>query len=109
MPSSNMDETNPISGEDTFMASGEIPIPTKTSPFRVTPLGITLPLHDHALDDIMSSMSPLTSSMWSRTVTPTSEPFMPQIQNMTVTSILTISIVCVASSAPTISAVTTYL
>lgn len=72
MSSSNMDETNPISGEETLMESSEIPIPMETSPFRVTPLGITLPLRYHALVDIMSSRSPLTSSMWSHTITPTS-------------------------------------
>jgi len=77
MSSSDMDDTNPIPGEETFMASGEIPIPTETSPFRVTPLGITFPLSYNDLADIIGSRSPLTSSMWSRTITLTSEPFTP--------------------------------
>lgn len=98
MSSSDMDETNPIPGEETFMESSEIPISMKTSPFRVTPLGITLPLRYHALADVMSSISLLMSSMWSRTVTPTLEPFTPQIHNVIVTSIPIIPTICVASS-----------
>jgi len=55
MSSFDMDETNPITNEESFMASGGIHIPTETSPFRVTSLGITLPLHYNALVDIIDS------------------------------------------------------
>ena len=77
MSSSNMHETNPILGEETLMASSEIPVSPETSPFHVTPLGVMLPLCYNSLADIMDSISPLMSSMWSHTITPTSEPFMP--------------------------------
>lgn len=109
MSSSDMDETNLVSGEQTLMVSGEIPIPTETSPFCVTPLRITLLLRYHALADVMSSRSLLTISMWSRTITLTWEPFMPQIHNVTVTSILTILTVCVASLTPVVNAITAFL
>ena len=102
MSSSNMDDTSPITNEESFVTSGEIPIPTETSPFHVTSLGITLSLRYNALADIMDSRSPLTSSMWSRTVTPTSRSFTPQIHN--VTSVPTMPTICVASTAPAISA-----
>ena len=105
MSSSDMDETNPVSGEETFMKSGKIPIPAETLPFHVIPLGVTFPLRYRALADIMSSMSPPTSSMSSYTVAPTSKPFIPQIHNVSVTSVPTVVIVCVASLAPTVSAV----
>lgn len=44
MPSSDMDDTSPITSEESVVMSGEIPIPMETTPFRVTPLGVTLPL-----------------------------------------------------------------
>lgn len=90
------------------MESGEIPVPLETSPFHVTPLGITLHLRYNSLADIMGSRSPLTSSMWSRTITLTWEPFTPQIHNVTVTSVPTIPTVDVASSAPIISVITAF-
>ena len=105
MSSSYMDETNPVSGEETFMASGKILMPTKTSPFHVTPLGITLSLRYNALADIRSSRSPPSSSMWSHSVASTSEPFTPQIHNVTITYVPMIPTFYVASSAPIVSAV----
>lgn len=104
MSSSDMDDTSPIMSEESFVMSGEIPILTETSPFRVTSLGITLPLRYNALDDIMGSMCPLTSSMWSRTITLTSGSFTPQIHN--VMSVPTMPTIFVASIAPAVSAAT---
>ena len=104
MSFSNVDDTSPITSEESFMTSGEIPIPTETSPFHVTSFGIMLPLRYNALTDIMGSRSPLKSSMLSRIVTPTSGSFTPHIHN--VTSVPTIPTICVASSTPAVSVIT---
>lgn len=106
IPSTPPSEESPITSKESIVTSGEIPIPMETSPFCVTPLDVTLPLRYKALRDVMGSRTPLTSSMWSHTVTPTSEPFTPQIHNVSVTSVPTIPTVCVASSAPLVGVVT---
>lgn len=72
MSSSDMEDTSPITSEESVVTSGEIPTSTETTPFRITPLGVTLPLRYKALRDVMSSRTPPTSSMWSHTITPTS-------------------------------------
>jgi len=107
MSSSDMEDTSPVTSEESVATSGEIPTSTETTPFRITSLGVTLPLGYKALRDVMSSRTPPTSSMWSHTITPTSESFIPQIHNVPVTFVPTIPIVCVASSTPVLGVVTT--
>lgn len=57
----------------------------------------------------MGSRTSLMSSMWSHTITSTLESFIPQIQNVSVTSVPTIPTVCVASLAPVVGSVTASL
>ena len=95
------------------MSSRELPFLPKGFPFNTT-LGMSLPLRYHALSDIISFTSLNQSSMWSRTITLTSGPFMdltstPQTQVTLVTFVLSKPTICVASTTPSISEVTTSL
>jgi len=98
-----MEEVSPITTEEFVATSGEILTATEATPVGSTPLTGRVPARYKALKDIMSSRTPSTSSIWSQTITPTSEPFTPQVHNVSVTSVPTIPTVCVASSAPVVS------
>ena len=104
MSSSDMEETSPVTGEENLVSSREIPLPSEGFPFH-SGLGVTLLLHYCTLSDIMSSMSLNRSSVWSCAITPTSEPFIPQIHNVSVTSVPSMPTVCVASTTHAVSAI----
>ena len=104
MSSSYMDETTPVTGEENLVSSGQNPLPMEGFPFH-SGLGVTFPLGYHALFDIMSSMSLNRSSVWSRTIAPTLEPFILWIHNVSITSIPSMPTICVASTVPTVSVV----
>ena len=102
MSSSDMEEVSPITTEESVATSGEIPTAMEATPISSNPLTGRVPARYKALKDILSSRTPSTSSILSQTITPTKEPFTPQIHNMSVTSIPTIPTVCVDSSTPVV-------
>ena len=44
MSSSDMEDVSPVTSEESVATRGEIPTSTETTPFLITPLGVTLPL-----------------------------------------------------------------
>lgn len=72
---SHMEGGSPISKEESVATSGEISTATKPTPVSSTPTTERLPAGYHALKDIMYSRTPSTSSIWSRTIAPTTKPF----------------------------------
>jgi len=108
MASSDMEDTSPVSSGTPVMSSIETPIPATSpvisTPYTVTPLGITVPARYRSLRDAMGSAS--SSSMWDNNIVPTTGPFVSQVHHTAVTSVPTNPTVCVASSTPVASAVT---
>lgn len=112
MDSSDMEDTSPVAGETPLVSSIETPIPATSlvisTPYTVSPLGIIVPAHYRALRDAMGSRNSSSGTMWDHNITPTTRSLVSQVQNTVVTSVPTNPTICVASSTPVVSAVTTY-
>ena len=111
MASSDMEDTSHVASETPVVSSIETHIPATSpvisTPYTVIPLGITMPARYRALRDAMGSRHSSSGTMWDHNIIPTMGSLFSQVHNTVVTSVPTNPTICVTSSTPVASAVTT--